>query len=208
VVERCLHKDPALRYGDAAQLAAALAEFGTGQFADYPARCYAQLRGERRSAHELPALAADSSIAFDWSTLRNSPDARTVIQALFQLAQRALAPRQGVLSARNVVLALLTVCGLGVVLSWAAAQHAEEPHIVTPSAPLPHPMQPRHVAIETESAALIHSDPLPTAALEQGQSEPPKEVVEDHTGKRRSRHGGRRSRYQRRHAQREPDVGF
>jgi serine/threonine protein kinase len=208
VVERCLRKDPALRYDDAAQLAAALAEFGTGQFADYPTRCYAQLTGERRSAPELLALAADSSIAFDWSTLRNSPDARTVIQALFQLAQRALAPRQGVLSARNVVLALVTVGALGVVLSWANAQHDEEPHIVTPSAPLPQPLHPRRVEIDTESAALIHSDPLPTAALEQGQSEPPKEVVEDHTSKRRARHGGRRSRYQRRHIQREPDVGF
>jgi serine/threonine-protein kinase len=209
VVERCLRKDPTQRYSDAAQLAAALAAFGTGQFADYPARCYAQLTGERRSTPELAAvrgmpseLAADSSTAFDWSTLRSSPDARTVIQALFQLFQRALPPRQGVLSIRHVWLAAATL-GLLCILSWAHAQLSEEPHIVTPSASLPEAIQPRPV----ESAALVHIDPLP-AALEQGQSEPPKVVEEEHTTKRRSRHSSRHGRYQRRHSQREPDVGF
>ena len=129
-----------------------------------------------------------------------------MIQALFQLVQRALPARQGALSPRNLSLAIVVTLGALCILSWANAQRAEEPHIVTPSAPLAQPIQPRPVQIE--SAALIHSDPLPTAALEQGQSEPPK-VVEDHTSKRRPRHGGRRSRYQRRHAQRgEPDVGF
>ena len=211
IVARCLSKDPSQRYADAAQLAAALTEFGTGQFADYPARCYAQLTGERRSTPELAALsgpAADSSIPFDWSTLKNSPDARTVVQALWQLMQRVLRQRQGALSLRNVSLALAVTLGALFVLSWANAQRVEEAHIVTPSAPVAQPIQPRPVEIEMESAALIHSDPLPTAALEQGQSEPPS-VVEDHTSKRRPRHGGRRSRYQRRHAQRgEPDVGF
>jgi hypothetical protein len=199
VVACCLRKDPAERYGDAAQLAAALVELGTGRFADYPARCYAQLRGERRSGPEL-LVALQPTAALDWAAWKHVSS----LQQAWSLAQLLLVHIQRSLRTLSVRNAWLVVVAVGALcmLSWVHAQRAEEPHIVTPSAPL---SKPKHA----DTAALVHSDALPlgaAAALEQGTAEP---KVLEQTSKRRSRHGrGGRYRYHRRHAQREPDVGF
>jgi serine/threonine protein kinase len=45
VVMTCLQKDPAARYQDVAELAEALAPFGSGRLAGYPERCRAALSG-------------------------------------------------------------------------------------------------------------------------------------------------------------------
>jgi hypothetical protein len=225
VVERCLRKDPAERFADAAQLAAALAEFGTGRLDDYPARCYAQLTGERRSSPEpiaarrlatpLPAAGARRSatplpaagarrLATPLPAAavpRANPDENT------EAMLRTLTARTSSLPTRAFWAATVVVGALGV-MSWVNAQRDEEaPHIVTPSTLLQPESRPA-LAVETEVLPVTQPDALPAgaaAALEEGQDEP---KVLMHSGKRRARHSARTSRYQRRHAQRDPDVGF
>jgi serine/threonine protein kinase len=194
LVARCLRKDPAERYPDAAQLAAALVEYGTGRFADYPARCCAQLRGDRRSAPQLPAPEDEPAPPLSMSTLRSGASVREAVLILGQLRARIhAAPR------RSLWLAIAMLSALWV-LSWVQVQRAEEPHIVTPSAPT----RPRNPNGNVRSSDV---DALPAGAevaLEQGKAEP---KILQPNGKRR-RHLTRGGRYQRRHAQPDPDVGF
>ncbi|HTU60491.1 MAG TPA: protein kinase, partial [Polyangiales bacterium] len=210
VVERCLRKDPGQRYADAAQLAAALVEHGTGLFDDYPARCAAQLANERRSAPpELPEAAAHSD-SDDALELLPTPTLSAMLSATslreaVEIAKHLLAPARAAAIARIqaaprrslwAAVALLTV-----LWAWSWVQGRDEAlHIVTPSLATDQLRAP-----ELEAASLAHSDAVPlgaAAALEQGKAEP-KEL---HQVKRR-RHM-QRGRYQRRHAQRDPDVGF
>jgi serine/threonine protein kinase len=208
VVERCLRKDPGERYADAAQLAAALAPHGTGLFDEYPARCAAQLANERRSTPELESAAAisDSDDVLELlpvPTLSSLLSATSLREAV-EIAKRLLAPARAAVTARIQAAPRRSlwaaVAMLAVLWAWSWAGRSEEsPHIVTPSD------QVR--ALELEAAPLAHSDAMPLgagSALEQGKAEP-KEL--NHQTKRR-RHMPRSSRYQRRHAQREPDVGF
>jgi len=207
VVERCLRKDPGERYADAAQLAAALAPHGTGLFDEYPARCTAQLANERRSTPELlPAAISDTDDALELlpvPTLSSLLSATSLREAV-GTAKHLLAPARAAVTARIQAAPRRSlwaaVAMLAVLWAWSWAQGSEEqPHIVTPSDLVRAP--------EPEAAPPAHSDALPlgaAAALEQGKAEP-KEL--NHQTKRR-RHMQRSSRYQRRDAQREPDVGF
>jgi serine/threonine protein kinase len=64
VVMACLQKDPAARYQDVAQLAEALAPFGSGRLVGYPERCRAALSGDgRRStpSNLVPRMLTGSS---------------------------------------------------------------------------------------------------------------------------------------------------
>jgi serine/threonine protein kinase len=211
-VERCLSKDPAGRYADAAQLAAALAPHGTGVFEDYPVRCAAQLANERRSVPpELSATAAAISDSDDALDLLPTPTLSALLSATslreaVEIGKRLLAPARATVIARVqaaprrslwAAVAMLTV-----LWAWSWAQSREQAlHIVTPSTASDQLSTP-----ELEATSFAHSDAVPlgaAAALEQGKAEP-KEL--NHQVKRR-RHM-QRGRYQRRHAQREPDVGF
>ncbi|HEX4352855.1 MAG TPA: serine/threonine-protein kinase, partial [Polyangiales bacterium] len=55
VVMRCLQKDPAARYQDVAELADAIAPFGSGQRAAYPDRCRAFLSGDGMGRRSTPS---------------------------------------------------------------------------------------------------------------------------------------------------------
>ena len=202
VVERCLRKDPAERYRDAAQLAAALAPHGSGLFDDYPARCSAQLANERRSApEELPAASmqepCDAALELLPQPSISALLSATSLREAVAIAKRLLAPPRAAVVARIQAAPRRSlwaaVAMLAVLWAWSWAQRSEEPqHIVLPSA---------------ESAPKLEAASLPlgaAAALEQGKAEP-KEL--SHPAKRQRR-VHRSSRYQRRHAQRDPDVGF
>ncbi|MET0387405.1 MAG: protein kinase [Polyangiales bacterium] len=54
-IMRCLHKDPEQRWPDVAELAEALAPFGSGRFAAYPGRCRSHLSGEGVGRRSTPS---------------------------------------------------------------------------------------------------------------------------------------------------------
>jgi serine/threonine protein kinase len=200
VVERCLQKAPAERYPDAAQLAAALAPHGTGALDDYPARCAAQLANDRRSVPEQRAATAPDELDLLPPATLSALLSATSLHEAVGITRRLIAPvheaaltRIHAAPRRSLWAAVATLAVLWV-LSWVQAQRSDEaPHIVMPSA-------------ASEAAPLAHSDGLPleaAAALEQGKAEP---KPLNHQAKRRKHL--HRGRYQRRHAQREPDVGF
>jgi serine/threonine protein kinase len=224
VVARCLRKDPAQRYADAAQLAAALVDFGTGRCSDYPERCLSQLRGERRSSAELSPV-RDASPPTASAIVLAAPVALPPLQQALATAMRKLQPylhalrlRYRAAPRRNAWLAVVTLLVLGS-LSWLQLQHSDEPHVVTPGSTLLPTRNNLRVADLEAAAAVAPVEVLPIGAaaalevdmdidtdmgIEEGKAEP---KVLEHSAKRR-RHSGRSSRYQRRHAQRDPDVGF
>jgi serine/threonine-protein kinase len=202
VVERCLRKDPAERYPNVAQLAAALAGYGSGLFAEYPGRCAAQLASERRSAPEHCAVAreneADDFALFPEASvfaLLRASSLREAVGISSRLVAAVRAPLHVRISAapRRSMWAAVALLAALWALSWMQHQRSDEPHLVTPSTLLQRE--------QLDTASLAHSDASPigaaATALEQGKAEP-KEL--NHRVKRR--------RHLKRHTRREPDVGF
>jgi serine/threonine-protein kinase len=210
VVERCLRKAPAERYRDAAQLAAALAPHGTGLFDDYPARCSAQLAYERRSAPELPTAATPDELDLLPPATLSALLSATSLREAVGISRRLIAPARVAALTRiqaapkRSLWAAVTVLAALWALSWVHAQRIDdEPHVVLPSAAL----QSEQLSASELDDASAYSDALPldeAAALEQGKAEP-KQLNQQ---AKRRRHLNRNGRYQRRHAQRDPDVGF
>jgi serine/threonine-protein kinase len=219
VIARCLCKLPQDRFLNTAELASALAPFGTGCFDAYPARCLALLTGERRSVPPDAPTARDASpsaVLTPSAAVGRARDSEPVPGAARSSVRELVTGLGGHNARLRIALGALAVAVLGLVL-WAIWPSSEPLHVVRPSQ-VP---QVEAVAIESVSEAplpnagamaVTEAEPV-QAAVERGRAEPQLEAAPaadtSPVVKRRvRRQQTRRSTSDKRRSHVEPDVGF